>query len=74
MLEKFRIFATCDIGEEALQRLRAKGWDLEVYDKMDAPPRELLLQKVKSGIARPHHHAARPASTTRCWRRARPRG
>jgi glyoxylate reductase len=50
MAEKFRIFATCDIGDEALSRLRAKGWDLEVYDKVEAPPRDLILQKVKSGI------------------------
>jgi len=50
MADRFRIFATCDIGEEALQRLRAKGWDLEVYGKVDPPPRELMLQKVKSGI------------------------
>ena len=51
MAEKIRIYATCDIGEEALQRLRAKGWELEVYDKYDPPPRELILEKVKSGIA-----------------------
>src|SRR5687768_13706275 len=51
MAEKVRIYATCDIGEEALQRLRAKGWELEVYDKYDPPPRELILEKVKSGIA-----------------------
>ena len=49
-MAEFRIFATCDIGEEALQRLRAKGWDLEVYGKVDPPPRELLLKKVKRGI------------------------
>jgi glyoxylate reductase len=47
---KFRIFATCDIGEEALRRLKAKGWDLEVYDQVDPPPRELILHKVRSGI------------------------
>ena len=35
----FRIFATCDIGQEALQRLRDKGWELEVYDKVEPPPR-----------------------------------
>jgi glyoxylate reductase len=35
----------------ALQRLRDKGWDLEVHDRFDPPPRDLLLQKVKSGIA-----------------------
>ena len=51
MSGKIRIFATCDVGPEALQRLRDKGWDLEVYDKIDAPPRELILEKVKSGIA-----------------------
>ena len=50
MSDRFRIFATCDVGNEALQRLRDKGWDLEVYDKVDPPPRELILQKVKSGI------------------------
>ena len=50
MRERYRIFATCDIGGEALQRLRDKGWDLEVYDKIDPPPREVVMQKVKSGI------------------------
>ena len=46
----FRIFATTDIGQEALQRLRDKGWELEVYDHIEPPPRALLLEKVKSGI------------------------
>jgi glyoxylate reductase len=46
----FRIFATTDIGQEALQRLRDKGWDLEVYDHVEPPPRALILDKVKSGI------------------------
>jgi glyoxylate reductase len=46
----FRIFSTTDIGQEALQRLRAKGWDLEVYDHVEPPPRALILEKVKSGI------------------------
>ena len=50
MGERFRIYATCDIGDEALQRLRDKGWELEVYDKFDPPPREVVMQKVKSGI------------------------
>ena len=34
----FRIFSTTDIGQEALQRLRDKGWDLEVYDQVEPPP------------------------------------
>ena len=46
----FRIFATCHIGEEALERLRAKGWELEVYPELEPPPRELLLDRVRSGI------------------------
>src|SRR5437870_10654835 len=46
----FRIFATTDIGQEALQRLRDKGWQLEVYDHIEPPPRALLLEKVRGGI------------------------
>jgi len=46
----FRIFATTDIGPEALQRLRDKGWSLEVYEHVEPPPRALVLDKVKSGI------------------------
>ncbi|HEV7501584.1 MAG TPA: D-glycerate dehydrogenase [Vicinamibacteria bacterium] len=46
----YRIFATTDIGPEALQRLRDKGWTLEVYEHIEPPPRALLLDKVKSGI------------------------
>jgi glyoxylate reductase len=46
----FRIYATCDIGQEALDRLRQKGWQLEVYDEVEPPPRSLILEKVRSGI------------------------
>jgi glyoxylate reductase len=46
-----RIFATCDIGDAALARLRAKGWEVEVYPEVQPPPRELLLERVRSGIA-----------------------
>jgi glyoxylate reductase len=46
----FRIFATTDIGKDALQRLRDKGWDLEVYEHVEPPPRALILEKVRSGI------------------------
>jgi glyoxylate reductase len=47
---KFRVFATCDIGEEALYRLTERGYDLEVYDKVEPPFKELILAKVKSGV------------------------
>jgi glyoxylate reductase len=46
----FRVFATTDIGPQALQRLRDKGWQLEVYDKVEPPPKSLILEKVRSGI------------------------
>jgi len=46
----FRIYATCDIGHQALDRIREKGWQLEVFDKIDPPPKSLILQKVKGGI------------------------
>jgi glyoxylate reductase len=46
----FRIFATCNIGDEALSRLRTKGWDLEVYPELEPPPHELILERVRSGI------------------------
>jgi glyoxylate reductase len=50
MTETFRIFATCDIGSEALDVLRRKGWQLEVYDRVEAPPKELIVEKVKGGV------------------------
>lgn len=46
-----RIFATCDIGEQALARLRERGWELEVYDRIEPPPKSLVLERVRSGIA-----------------------
>jgi len=45
----FRIFATCDIGEPALTRLRDKGWQVEVYPEVAAPPQKLILEKVRGG-------------------------
>jgi len=44
-----RVFATCDIGP-SLDRLRQRGYEVEVYPGPEAPPRELLLQRVRSGI------------------------
>lgn len=46
----FRVFATCDIGEEALSRLTERGYDLEVYDRVEPPGKELIVAKVKSGV------------------------
>ena len=50
MTQRFRIFATCDIGDAALDRLRERGYELEVYPGTDAPPKSLIIEKVRSGI------------------------
>ena len=49
MSKKFRVFATCDIGE-ALDLLRKRGYEVEVYPAPEAPPKSLILEKVSSGI------------------------
>src|SRR5580692_11332480 len=49
MNKKRRIFATCDIGE-ALNLLRGRGYEVEVYPHPEAPPKSLIVNKVKSGI------------------------
>ena len=46
----FRVFATCNIGDAALNLLRQRGYDLEVYPEPSAPPKSLIIEKVKSGI------------------------
>ena len=50
MTRKFRVFATCDIGQEALDVLRQRGYEVEVYAKPEAPPKQLIVEKVRSGI------------------------
>lgn len=46
----FRVYATCDIGDAALNRLRERGYELEVYPKPDPPPKSLILEKLRSGV------------------------
>ena len=49
MNKKYRVFATCDIGE-AVELLRHRGYDVEVYPDPKAPPKSLIIEKLKSGI------------------------
>jgi glyoxylate reductase len=49
MSKKFRVFATCDIGP-SIDLLRQRGYEVEVYSRPEAPPKDLILEKVKSGI------------------------
>ena len=44
-----RVFVTCDIGE-ALEVLRQRGYEVEVYPSPEAPSKSLIVEKVKSGI------------------------
>jgi glyoxylate reductase len=49
MTAKFRVFATCDIGV-SIDVLRKRGYEVEVYPNPEAPPKSLIVEKVKSGI------------------------
>src|SRR5262245_1585083 len=46
---RFRVFATCDIGS-ALDVLREKGYEVEVYPDPQAPPKSVLLERVRLGV------------------------
>lgn len=47
---RFRVFATCNIGDEAVQLLRNRGYEVEVYPHPYAPPKSVIIEKVRSGI------------------------
>jgi glyoxylate reductase len=47
---RFRIFATSRIGDAAENRLRERGYDLEVFQGPEPPPKKLIVEKVGSGI------------------------
>jgi glyoxylate reductase len=49
MSHRLRVFATCDIGD-ALNVLRSRGYEVEVYPNPEAPPKKLIVEKVKSGV------------------------
>lgn len=48
--KKIRIFATADIGALALDRLRERGYEVEIYPHIEAPPKSLIVEKVRDGI------------------------
>jgi len=47
---EFRVFATADIGDAAFRRLRERGYEIEVYPNPEPPPKNLIVEKVRSGI------------------------
>src|ERR1700756_5657488 len=48
--KNFRVFATSRIGDAAENYLRERGYELEVFQGPEAPPRSLILDRAKSGI------------------------
>src|SRR5438270_336405 len=48
--KRFRVFATSRIGDPAENRPRERGYELEVFQGPEAPPKKLIIEKVKSGI------------------------
>jgi len=45
-----RIFSTADIGQAALDRLRARGYEVEVYPEIEPPPADLIIDKLRGGV------------------------
>ncbi|PYI91516.1 MAG: hypothetical protein DMF03_03255 [Verrucomicrobia bacterium] len=48
--KRFRVFATSRIGDPAENRLRERGYEFAVFPGPEAPPKKLIIEKVKSGI------------------------
>ncbi len=48
-MNDFRVFATCDIGP-ALDVLRERGYQLEVYPDPTAPPKTVIIDRARSGV------------------------
>src|SRR5690349_5845733 len=48
--KRFRVFATSRIGDPAENRLRERGYDLDVFQGPEAPPKKLIIEKVRGGI------------------------
>jgi glyoxylate reductase len=45
-----RVYATADIGDPALNRLRDRGYQVEVHPSTEPPPKATIIEKVRSGI------------------------
>jgi len=46
----FRIFATSRIGDPAENRLRECGYELEVFQGPEAPPKKLIIEKMRAAL------------------------
>jgi glyoxylate reductase len=50
-IKRTGVFATADIGRDAFDRLRERGYHLEIYTRTEPPPKTLIVEKVRGGIA-----------------------
>jgi glyoxylate reductase len=46
---KTKVFATTDIGKAALDRLRAREYEVEVYPEIEPPAKEFVTSKLRDG-------------------------
>jgi len=46
----FRVFATANIGDDALNVLRNRGYDVEVYSNSEPPPKRMIIEKLRAGV------------------------
>jgi len=47
---QIRVFITADIGGAALDRLRERGYQVQVFPSTDPPPKSLIVERVRSGV------------------------
>ncbi len=45
----FRVFATCQIGD-AIDLLRQRGYEVEVYPGPEPPPKSFIVEKARAGV------------------------
>ena len=48
--DHIRIFVTADIGQAALDRLRSRGYTVEVYTDPEPPSAGLIIDRLRGGI------------------------
>lgn len=49
-MNPFRVFVTADIGSEAIERLSAAGFEVQVHPTIEAPPYDELSARVGDGV------------------------
>src|SRR5215470_16859459 len=45
-----KVFVTADIGQPSLDRLRGRGYQVDVYPEIEPPPASLIIDKLQGGV------------------------